>query len=118
MSDKYRVSENHEKICIGRANGIPVMRSANISGSFMQRSYVLLANTRQISRRRRRRTRGRSILSRCDSWRELVPVTDIYRVRSRHNFERGSTKKIDGKDFTVCRITVMRKVEMEKKMIK
>jgi len=32
--------------------------------------------------------------------RELVPVTDIYRVRSRHNFERGSTKKIDGKDFT------------------
>lgn len=29
-----------------------------------------------------------------------VPVTDIYRVRSRHNRERGSTKKIDGRDFT------------------
>jgi len=30
MSDKHHVSENHEKICIGRANGIPVMRSTNI----------------------------------------------------------------------------------------
>lgn len=92
------------KICIGRANEIPAMRSTNIPGSFVRWSYVPLANARQISRQRRRRwrrTRRRSILSRRDSWRELpVPGTDIYRVRSWHNRERGSTKKIDGRDFT------------------
>ncbi|KYN10738.1 hypothetical protein ALC57_17345, partial [Trachymyrmex cornetzi] len=49
------LAENREKICVGKANEIPVIRLTNIPGSFVRRSYVPLANARQISRRRRRR---------------------------------------------------------------